>query len=225
MGIVYNTQETTPEEVKRLAVGGWNALADPIWDGRYATTTPAAGGSTYAYWYMFMTAYKDQYGDAFVRKLAAHKPTIYSSKVLAFDRLAAGEFAVSDMAVQSTMTELYTKGAPIRWFFPDPTPGSPLVQVVSANAPRPNAARLFQEWSLSKEGQTEWLKYTSVMPARSDVTDPRKAAKKDWFGEPWYADPASVYLGYLKEPAFADPKKPLIPVWNGIFGYQNESSQ
>jgi ABC-type Fe3+ transport system substrate-binding protein len=225
MGIVYNTQETSEEEVKQLTSGGWNALADPVWHGRYATTTPAAGGSTYAYWYMFMSAYKDKYGEPFVRKLAAHKPTIYSSKVLAFDRLAAGEFSVSDMAVQSNMTELYTKGAPIRWFFPDPTPASPLVQIVSANAPKPNAARLFQEWSLSKEGQAEWLKYTSIMPSRSDVIDPRKAAKQDWFGESWYADPASLYLSYLKEPAFADPKKPLIAVWNGIFGYQNESTQ
>jgi hypothetical protein len=57
------------------------------------------------------------------------------------------------------------------------------------------------------------------------VIDPRKAAKQDWFGESWYADPASLYLSYLKEPAFADPKKPLIAVWNGIFGYQNESTQ
>jgi ABC-type Fe3+ transport system substrate-binding protein len=225
MGIAYNTQETTAEEVKQLTGGGWNALADPIWDGRYATTTPAAGGSTYAYWYMFMSEYKDKYGEPFVRKLAAHKPTIYSSKILAFDRLAAGEFSVSDMAVQSTMTELYTKGAPIRWFFPAPTPANPLAQIISAHAPKPNAARLFQEWALSQEGQLEWLKYTSVMPARSDVVDPRKAAKADWFGEPWYADPAGLYLAYLKEPAFADPKKPIIATWNGIFGYQTESTQ
>ncbi|WP_158746468.1 ABC transporter substrate-binding protein, partial [Acidisphaera sp. L21] len=99
MGIVYNTKETTEDEVKALTAGGWDALTDPRWNGRYATTTPAAGGSTYTYWYMFMTEYKDRYGEAFVKKLAAHKPTIYSSKVLAFDRLAAGDFAVSDMAV------------------------------------------------------------------------------------------------------------------------------
>ena len=225
MGIVYNTQDTKPEEVKALLSGGWDALTDPIWHGRYATTTPAAGGSTYTYWYMFMQEYKDRYGEPFVRKLAAHKPTIYSSKVLAFDRLAAGEFAVSDMAVQSNMTELYAKGAPVRWFFPDPTPGNPLVQIVSAHAPKPNAARLFHEWTLSEAGQAEYLKYTSVTPARPGVIDPRKAAKKDWFGESWYADPKSVYLSYLKEPAFADPAKPIIPVWNKIFGYQNETAQ
>ncbi len=222
MGIVYNTQETTADEVKQLTSGGWNAMTDPRWHGRYATTTPAAGGSTYTYWYMFMEEYKAQYGEAFVRKLAEHKPTIYSSKVLAFDRLVAGEFAISDMATESTMTELYTKGAPVRFFFPDPCPASPLVQIVSAHAPKPNGARLFQEWTLSEDGQLEWLKYTSVLPSRNDVTDPRKAARKDWFGEPWYADPTSLYLKYLKDPAFADPAKPLIPIWNKIFGYRSE---
>jgi iron(III) transport system substrate-binding protein len=225
MGIVYNTKETTADEVKALTAGGWDALADPRWNGRYATTTPAAGGSTYTYWYMFMTEYKSRYGEDFVRKLAAHKPTIYSSKVLAFDRLAAGEFSVSDMAVQSNMTELYAKGAPIRWFFPDPTPGNPLVQIVSAKAPKPNGARLFQEWALGPDGQGEWLNYTSIYPSRPDVIDPRKAAHKDWFGEPWYAEPKTVYLSYLKEPAFADPAKPLIPIWNKIFDYQTDSVQ
>jgi iron(III) transport system substrate-binding protein len=225
MGIIYNTKETTADEVKALTTGGWDALTDPRWNGRYATTTPAAGGSTYTYWYMFMTEYKDRYGEAFVRKLAAHKPTIYSSKVLAFDRLAAGEFAVSDMAVQSTMTELYAKGAPIRWFFPDPTPGNPLVQIVSAKAPKPNGARLFQEWALGPDGQAEWLNYTSIYPSLPGVIDPRKAAHKDWFGEPWYAEPKNVYLSYLKEPGFADPAKPLIPIWNKIFNYQTDSAQ
>ncbi len=225
MGICYNTNETTAEEVKLLVDGGWNALADPRWHGRYATTTPAAGGSTYTYWYMFMQEYKDKYGEAFVRKLAAHKPTIYSSKVLAFDRLAAGEFALSDMAVQSNMTELYSKGAPVRWFFPDPTPGNPLVQIISAKAPKPNGARLFQEWSLSPEGQAEYLKYSSVYPSNPSVTDPRKLAKTDWYAQNWYADPTELYMSFMKEPAYADPAKPLIPVWNQIFGYQNESAQ
>lgn len=225
MGICYNTNEIKADEVRLLTEGGWDAMADPRWHGRYATTTPAAGGSTYTYWYMFMTEYKDRYGEAFVRKLAAHKPTIYSSKVLAFDRLAAGEFAVSDMAVQSNMTELYGKGAPVRWFFPDPTPGNPLVQIVSAKAPKPNAARLFHEWSLSAEGQAEYLKHSSVYPANPTVIDPRKAAKTDWYAQAWYADPKELYTSFMKEPAYADPAKPLIPIWNRIFGYQNESSQ
>ena len=225
MGICYNTNETKPEEVALLRSGGWDALADPRWHGRYATTTPAAGGSTYTYWYMFMTEYRDRWGEPFVRKLAEHKPTIYSSKVLAFDRLAAGEFAVSDMAVQSNMTELYHKGAPVRWFFPDPTPGNPLVQIISAKAPKPNAARLFHEWTLSEEGQNEYLKYSSVYPTNPKAVDPRKASKSDWYAQDWYADPKVLYTSFMKAPAYADPAKPLIPLWNKIFNYQNESAQ
>jgi len=51
------------------------------------------------------------------------------------------------------------------------------------------------------------------------VVDPRKAARQAWFGESWYSDPKTLYLDYLKDPAFADPAKPLIAAWNAIFGY------
>jgi hypothetical protein len=76
---------------------------------------------------------------------------------------------------------------------------------------------------LSVPGQTAWLKYESSGPTRPDVVDPRKANKRDWFAEPWYTDPKTLYLDYLTEPAFADPAKPLIAAWNKIFGYGDAS--
>jgi iron(III) transport system substrate-binding protein len=50
--------------------------------------------------------------------------------------------------------------------------------------------------------------------------DPRKRDRKDWFTESWYADPTELYTDYLKQPDFADPKKPVIAEWNDLFGYQ-----
>ena len=44
--------------------------------------------------------------------------------------------------------------------------------------------------------------------------------KQAWFAEPWYHDPSSYYTDYLKDAAFADPKKPVIAQWNDIMGYQ-----
>lgn len=220
MGIAWNTQKASAADEASIAPQGWDALGDPRWKGRYATTTPASGGSDYVFWYMFMVDLKDRYGDAWLRKLAANKPDVFISKPPMFDRLAAGEYAIIDQASQDGITSLYLKGAPIRWIFPDPTPGTVTAQVVSAHAPHPNAARLFQEWALSPEGQAEWFKYTSVFPSRSDVIDPRRAAKQDWYKEPWYQDPKNIYLAYLTEPAFGDPAKPVIPQWNKSFNYQ-----
>ena len=89
-------------------------------------------------------------------------------------------------------------------------------------APHPNTARLFQDWSVSAEGQAEWLNYITAGLGRSDVADPRRQQKKDWFAEAWYQDPKSLYTAFLKEPAFADPKKPVIAEWNQIMGYQGK---
>jgi iron(III) transport system substrate-binding protein len=170
---------------------------------------------------MFMVALRDQYGDEFMRKLAANKPDIYASKAPLFERLAAGEYAIMDQGSAGTLSEQYLKGAPIRWAYPAPTPVAMTAQCISKNAPHPNSARLFQEWSTSAEGQMEWLKYSISTATRPDVVDPRKAANADWYKEPWFAPPTELYTAYLKDPGFADPKKPVIAAWNEIFGYQS----
>ena len=220
MGIGYNATKVTPEEEKLLHDGGWDALADPRWKGRFGTATPASGGSSYAFCYMFLVALKDRYGEAWFRKLAANAPDIYASKAPLFERLSAGEYAIMDQGSQGTLTDLYLKGAPVRWVFPSPTPAAATVQSISAKAPHPNAARLFQEWSVTAEAETLWLSYVGAVASRRDVVDPRKRDHKNWFAQSWYADPTMIYDAYLKDPAFADPKKPVISMWNDIFGYQ-----
>ena len=220
MGIGYNAQKVTPDEEKLIHTAGWSALADPRWKGRFGTATPASGGSSYAFCYMFLHDLTDQYGAAFFRKLAANKPDIYASKAPLFERLAAGEYAIMDQGSQGTLTELYLKGAPVRWTFPEPTPVAVTVQSISAHAPHPNAARLFQEWSVSAAAETLWLSLVAAGASRRDVVDPRKRDRKNWFAESWYADPTKLYTEYLKAPDFADPKKPVIAEWNDIMGYQ-----
>ncbi|MET0429655.1 MAG: extracellular solute-binding protein [Microvirga sp.] len=218
MGIAWNTTKVTPEEEKLIRAGGWSVLTDPRWAGRIATGTPASGGSSYSYVYMFLGGKRDQLGPGFVAKMAALKPQVYESKSPMYDRLAAGEHAIVDQASQSDMGGFYQKGAPVRWIFPKPTPANLTVQTISAKAPHPNAARLFQEWAMSPEGQAAWFKVASVASARPDTVDPRKAAKADWYKEPWYADPEELYINYLNDPGYVDPDKPIIAEWNQIFG-------
>ena len=220
MGIGYNGSKVTPEEEKLLHDSGWDALADPRWKGRFGTATPASGGSSYAFCYMFLVALKDRYGEAWFKKLAANAPDIYASKAPLFERLAAGEYAIMDQGSQGTLTDLYLKGAPVRWVFPAPTPAAATVQSISAKAPHPNAARLFQEWSVTAEAEALWISLVAAGSTRDDVVDPRKRDRKDWFAQRWYADPVKIYDEYLKDPGFADPKKPVIAQWNEIFGYQ-----
>ena len=221
MGIGYNHTRMTADEERLIQTGGWKVLTDPRWKGRIGTATPASGGSSYAFCYMFLVALREQYGEAFMRAVAANKPDIYASKAPLFERLAAGEYALMDQGSSGTLSEQYLKGAPIRWVYPAPTPVAMTSQCISKNAPHPNAARLFQEWCTSVEGQTAWLAYAIAGTTRPDVVDPRRAARADWFKEPWFHDPTELYTAYLKDPSFADPKKPVIAQWNEIFGYQS----
>lgn len=219
MGIGYNAHLVNATDEQFLHTAGWDALTDPRWKGRCATTAAGSGGSTYAYNFMFMVALKQQYGLPFLRKWAANKPDVYISKPPLFDRLAAGQYAIGDEATSTDMNLLYLKGAPVRWVYPTPTPTILTAQAISSHAPHPNAARLFSEWCLGVVGQTAWMQYESALPSRPDVEDPRKAKKQAWFADPWYSDPKTLYLAYLRNPAFADPAKPLIHEWNKIFGY------
>ena len=220
MGIGYNAKMVTPEEEKLIQTGGWNALADPRWKGRFGTATPASGGSSYAFCYMFLVTLREQYGKPWFSKLAANAPDIYASKAPLFERLAAGEYALMDQGSAGTLSDYYLKGAPIRWAFPPPTPVSMTSQSISKNAPHPAAARLFQEWSTTAEAQSHWLQYTIAGATRLDVADPRRAQKSDWYKEAWFHEPTQFYTSYLKDEAFADPKKPVIAEWNEIFNYQ-----
>jgi putative spermidine/putrescine transport system substrate-binding protein len=74
---------------------------------------------------------------------------------------------------------------------------------------------------VTAEGQAEWLKYSIAGCTRTDVPDPRRAIHADWYKEKWFAEPTKLYTSYLKDAAFADPKKPVIAEWNQIFGYQS----
>ena len=217
MGIGYNSKTVTPDEEKLILTGGWDALADPRWKGRYGTATPASGGSSYAFCYMFLVTLKAKYGKPWFSKLAANKPDIYASKAPLFERLAAGEYALMDQGSAGSLSEYYLKGAPIRWAFPSPTPISITSQSICKNAAHPAAARLFQEWCTTAEAQAEWLKHSIENATRPEVVNPRKAAKSDWYKDSWFREPTKLYADYLKDEAFADPKKPVISEWNEIF--------
>lgn len=76
--------------------------------------------------------------------------------------------------------EIKEKGAPVNWVAVEPVLIHPLVGMVAKNAPHPNAARLFIDFILSKEGQTK-VRDEGRVPARSEVpTKPPELMRKEW---------------------------------------------
>lgn len=179
--IVYNINKVSPEEVKLLA-SDWAAVLDPRFKGRFAATNMLCG-TCYAGIQLFLDPkYKDRFGEAFLRKVAAQKPAVYADIVVALDRVVAGEKDFTFWTWEAVATTKWQQGAPIRWVHPNPTPTFGLsFQGVSKYAPHPNAARLFQNWTMSEEGATALQTIYGTPTTMSGVTDARPVTKESWW--------------------------------------------
>jgi ABC-type Fe3+ transport system substrate-binding protein len=179
--VVYNTNKVTPDEIAVLA-SGWRGLLDPRFKGRIAITDQKCG-ACYSAVHMFLDPkLKDQFGVAFLNNLASQKLAVYSDIVAVVDRVVAGEKDIGVWPAEGVAFTKFTDGAPIRWVRPKPTPvfGANW-QGISKFAPHPNAARLFQTWSMSDEGvRSMELRYGGIATL-AGWPDGRKVAKESWY--------------------------------------------
>jgi iron(III) transport system substrate-binding protein len=97
-------------------------------------------------------------GEDYWKKQAATHPTLYPSGAPMSDSMVRGETAMGPLLYNA----IYPKqkdGAPIKIFFPpEGAPVNPYSTGIPKTAAHPNAAKLFLNWCLSKEGQTFMIK-------------------------------------------------------------------
>lgn len=179
--IVYNVNKVTPEEVKILE-SSWHGVLDPRFKGRFAVSTMKCG-ACYAGIHMFLDPQmKDEYGVDFLKKLAAQKPAVYSEVLVGLDRVIAGEHDFTFWTWESIANTKWLQGAPLRWVRPSPTPDyGNSWQSVSKYAPHPNAARLFQNWSMSAEGAISLQQKYGTATTINGVPDKRKVTSQPWY--------------------------------------------
>ncbi len=140
-------------------------LLQPKWQGRLGLNSNNL---------MFLAAMMAHFGrDAgmdFLQKLAAQSPQVRSGGTLLATLVAAGEFPLGFSINENNVENLRLKGAPVDWLKPaDPFYGELVPIGIMAGAAHPNAARLFIDYVLSKEGQ-ELFRNMGKIPARGDVT-------------------------------------------------------
>jgi len=126
-------------------------------------------------WFGAMVKYMGEAnGLAFFRKLAAAKPQIRSGHTLIGQLIASGEIPLAVNIYNHNAERVAVKGAPIRWKALTPTFGRPNAIGLSRRATHPNAALLFADFLLSREGQ-EILKQHNRVPASRGVNSPLNA--------------------------------------------------
>jgi iron(III) transport system substrate-binding protein len=115
-------------------------------------------------------------------RIAANKPHVKTASPGLMDGLLSGEYDVSIFAASATAATAARNGAPIEFGNTALSPTLYVPNAVSALAPHPNAARLWQDWVLSKEGQELWVALAGSGSARNDVSK-TWARQQPWFFE------------------------------------------
>lgn len=108
--------------------------------------------------------------DFMTRFFARTKPQFRKEGMNALVALTvAGEFNMAIPASEYRVSQIAAKGAPIGYHCPEPVPMAVAAMGIIKGTPRPNAARLFVNWLLSKEGQIAQYYASKSVPIHKDL--------------------------------------------------------
>ncbi|WP_311215005.1 MULTISPECIES: extracellular solute-binding protein [unclassified Arthrobacter] len=159
-------------------------------DAKYGLLNPHSSvAAAFAY-----ETLRQEFGDEILDKLAATSHTVEASNTPLGQALGAGSFEYALPGLASVTTPLVAKGARITETVPTKAASGPQYNAaVMGTAPHPNAATVFTNWLMSKDGAASFVK--NVSPAATaisvDGSIPWDSVKsydpKEWTNEKWNA--------------------------------------
>jgi len=169
--IGYNSKLVSQAEAPKT----WPDLLHPRWKGQIGMDKEEY------FWYAGMLKYwGEEKGRRFMESLARQQIQWRSGHSLLASLMSTGEFPLMGIVYPDRIEQMKANGEPVDWVrSADPILVNLGLVVIAAKAPHPNAAKLFYNYSVSKEGQTILRKRNRVS-ARLDVPplvqdmDPKK---------------------------------------------------
>ena len=155
----WNTKLVKKDQVPKT----YEALLDPKWKGGQISVDTEAYGMLQG----LIGVWGKEKAVAYFKKLAAQEPVPKRGNTERVQLAVAGEYPLI-IAYNQTMERMTQRGAPIDWLPLEPAVVQVNPAMIAAKAPHPNAARLFADFILSKEGQ-EMLRHFQRIPVRKDV--------------------------------------------------------
>lgn len=189
--IVYNTKMVAPKDIPDR----YTDLLKPQWRGGIGINT-----TKFSILYGILDFFGKERGMDFLEKLAAQEPVARAGGTLTTQLVGAGEFYLGFSINADSVENVKKKGAPVDWArLEDPSYGDIQAIGVLANAKHPNAARLFANFLLSKEGQTK-LSDLMNTPIRKDV-QPKIAVDRSKLRviPPTEGNRMDYYMGLMNE--------------------------
>ncbi len=163
-GTLINTDLVKPDEIK-----SYRDLLNPKWKGKIVVMDPSMGSAGTAFFFLLW----ELMGPDFTRELAKQDLAITRDGRLQVEWIARGRYAISGTPSADIRNEFLKAGAPIKIIQPvEGTLSSSSKGVVALlkKAPHPNAAKVFVNWLLTKEGQTVLSQVSGQSSRRLDVS-------------------------------------------------------
>jgi iron(III) transport system substrate-binding protein len=162
----YNTKLVDPSEIKSF----WDVLK-PKFKGKMVAFDPKERGHIQR---MRGIYYNPNLGERFIRRLFSEMDlTISRDQRQLLDWVASGKSHICLFATSTEVDDAERKGLPVRSVHGRPEEGymsggfghAALIN----RAPHPNAAKVFINWLLSKDGQIQWQKKSDNNSLRMDI--------------------------------------------------------
>jgi iron(III) transport system substrate-binding protein len=168
--IYYNTKAMSAAEAPKT----WKDLLDPKWKGKLVTAHPGYSGVIATH----ILALEKTMGWDYFKKLGENKPMIVQSANDPPTTVASGERIVAVNGGEYSAYQLKKKGNPIEVVYPKE--GVPLVvspTAIASFAPHPNAAKLFTDFTFTRECQQVMADSEGLYTGHPDVKYPTDKPK------------------------------------------------
>jgi len=168
--IAYNTQKVAAAEAPKT----WKDLLDPKWKGRMVTAHPGYSGVIATH----VLALVHLHGWEYFQALAKNQLMLVQSAVDPSGVVASGERPVAVNGGEYTFYQSKKQGNPVEIVYPKE--GVPLVvspTAITSFAPHPQAARLFTDFSFTREVQQVMADSEGLYTGHPDVKYPADKPK------------------------------------------------
>ena len=189
----YVTAYNTRLVASRMAPKTYDDLLDPKWKGKMMME------GTKADWFAGMLQIMGQErGLQYMRQLAKQEPMLREGHELLAQLVAAGEGFFDINIPASSVDRVKEKGAPIDWVALGEAPAIMVGIGLASQATHVNAAKLFIDFALSREGQRLQQGFGRLV-ARTDLASEQPAAIRQIKMEPVNPELAEKMNDYAKQ--------------------------